>query len=853
MNSTEYQINESYRSESRRSVPYWPVILFLFLPFSNLVAQNRIISGIIVQKGTEHPIAYATVSVEGSPSEGTLSDSLGFFKLQTSKESGYLVISVIGFNSAKAGFDRTKSENMVIYLEENSTKLNEIVITAKKKKYRNKNNPAVDFIRNVIANKDNNNAKKTETYSYKKYEKLTMSLSLRKDNEQEPWLLRKYPFLKDHADTTKQPGRILIPVYLTEKSFLQGKKSDGSSDLYPVGKKQTRVDQYLDEDGLDEFLDKIYGEPDIYENDISLGNKRFLSPIAETGPLFYEYYLRDTIKTDHPSMIKVIFKPRNKEDILLTGFMYVTLDGQYAVKNGVFSVNSNANINWVDNIAMEVGYNLLENSSKYYLSKSTMSLNLGIFKEGVEVYGQKTYVVTDFSTKALSYPPEKARSGSKDDFGSVERPVALADEDQGAIQNIENLKASSSFRKTMALGSFVLSGFTPTHPIETGPLSTFYSYNPIEGSRFKIGGRTSTNFSERTVLDGYAAYGTLDHKVKFGLGGVFSLSARSVYEFPVRTVTVKYSSDIHVPGQELIYTSNDNILLSFRRGENDKMWYNQKWVVDYLHETQRHFSFRIGFRRQMITPAGALHFASNDKGANYGNGILSADLFAELRWAPNETFFQGKRYRRPIINEYPVFLLRSEFGIRGFAGGQFNYNKTTLNISKRFFMSQLGYTDVSLESGMVLGKVPYPLLAIHRANQSYAYQQNSYNLMNFLEFVSDKYAGMNIQHSFNGFFFNKIPLVKALKWREIISLKVLLGDISQKNNPTLSQGLMKLPENSDGTVLSQSLTRRPYMEGSLGMSNIFKFLRVDVVRRFTYLDNNRVSPWGIRMKIIFDF
>ena len=817
------------------------------------MAQSHIISGIVVEKETKYPIAYATVGVEGSPSEGVLTDSAGFFKLPTVKNSGSLIISVIGFNKAKISFNKENSSNLVVYLEQNVKELNEIVITAKKKKYRNKNNLAVDFIRNVITNKDKNNGKELETHSYKKYEKLSMSLSFKNDTGKEPWLLKKYPFLNDNADTIKQPGRVLIPVYLTEKSFLQGKKNGRPSGPFITGKKQIRIDQYIDEDGLDEFLDKIYGEPDLYENDISLGNKRFLSPIAETAPLFYEYYLRDTIKTTEPWLMKLMFEPRNKEDILLTGYIYVTLDGRYSVKKGTFSVNRNANINWVDNIDIEIEYSPIDQNNKYYLSKSRMSLNLGIFKNGVEVYGQKTYVVTDFSAKALSYQAQKITIRNKDNFGSVERPIALTVDDEGAIQNTEKLKSSPSFRKTMAIGSFILSGFTPTNPVEIGPVSTFYSYNPVEGSRFKIGGRTSANFSNKNVLDGYISYGTRDQKAKFGLGGLFSLSKRSVYEFPVRSASIKYSSDIYFPGQELNYISDDNILLSFRRGDNDKMWYNRKLVLDHFYETQQHFSLRVGFRRQLIKPGGALLFESNNADSGYENGIISTDLFTELRWAPNETFFQGKRYRRPIINKYPVFLLRSEFGIKGLAGGQFNYNKTSLNISKRFFMSQLGFTDAFMEAGIVFGKVPYPLLVVHRANQSYAYQQYSYNLMNFLEFVSDRYASVNIQHSFNGFFFNKIPLLKELKWREIIAIKALFGRLSNQNNPNLSTNLMKLPLNADGTVLTQGLAREPYIEGSFGISNIFKFMRVDLVRRFTYLENNKVSPWGIRVKMIFDF
>jgi hypothetical protein len=225
----------------------------------------------------------------------------------------------------------------------------------------------------------------------------------------------------------------------------------------------------------------------------------------------------------------------------------------------------------------------------------------------------------------------------------------------------------------------------------------------------------------------------------------------------------------------------------------------------------------------------------------------------ELRWAPNEKFYQGKVYRIPIPGPAPVFTARVNAGFKGLLGGEYTYQNLTLNLAKRFYLSQLGYSDVTVEGGYLLGQAPFPLLSIHRANQTYAYQLNSYNLMNFLEFVSDHYVSLSLDHSFNGFFFNKIPLLRRLKLREAFSVKALYGGVRAENNPVRHGSLFQFPVNAQGEPITFTLERQPYVEGSVGVANLFKVFRVDLVKRFTYLEHPTVAEWGIRARFRLDF
>jgi hypothetical protein len=231
--------------------------------------------------------------------------------------------------------------------------------------------------------------------------------------------------------------------------------------------------------------------------------------------------------------------------------------------------------------------------------------------------------------------------------------------------------------------------------------------------------------------------------------------------------------------------------------------------------------------------------------------INISEFYLNLRYAPNEKFYQGKLYRDPLPGKYPVIQLKIAGGSKSFYN-DYNYLRVQLGISRRFYLSILGYTDVSLEGGKIFGQVPYPLLFIPRANQTYSYQKNSYNLMNFLEFVSDQYVSLNVDHNFNGLIFNKIPLVKKLKLREVVSVKVLYGGITRTNNPDYQASLFKLPTDANGIPLTYTLEKQPYIEASVGISNIFKIFRVDLIKRFSYINLPNVSTLGLRIQFRFD-
>jgi hypothetical protein len=280
--------------------------------------------------------------------------------------------------------------------------------------------------------------------------------------------------------------------------------------------------------------------------------------------------------------------------------------------------------------------------------------------------------------------------------------------------------------------------------------------------------------------------------------------------------------------------------------------------LEYIREFGKNFTYKFRYKYLDQIAAASLQFEKNLPGGGtlITPDIITSELSAELRWAPHEQFYQGINTRVPIKNKFPIFTLRFQDGVKGLFKGQYNYQQITLAIAKRCYLSQLGYADVSLEGGHIFGQVPFPLLDIHRANQSYAYQLNAYNLMNFMEFVSDNYLAINSDFYFNGFFFNKLPLIKKLKLREVAGFKILYGGIRDENNPAKTPGLFNFPTTSINGVPVQStyaLNKTPYIEASIGLANIFKVIRLDLVKRFTYTDHPNISTLGLRARVKFDF
>jgi hypothetical protein len=843
------------------------LLLFLFLT-NFLFAQNTstitTVTGVVTDAGTKKVLSYVTVQFAGS-SIGMATGDNGRYTITTDKPFDHIKVSYVGYKDATLSVIPGKAQVINVKLFPEANSLAGVTIkSGKKPKYRNKGNPAVELIREVIAHKKQNQPDAYPFVEYKLYDKMVFSLSNLPENLADKKFFRKYKFVLDNKDTTSVPGKSLLPLYVEEKlSQVYYRKDPEKTKSTTLGDKKVDFGDAVDMEGVSGYFKHMYANVDIYQNSIFLMTNNFLSPIAEGSPGFYKFFITDTLVIDNIKVVELSFTPRNTTDLLFEGRIYITLDGNFAVQKAVLYANKNINLNFVRALHVDLDFDK-NPDGRYHLSKSHMLADFGITKNKKGgLYGTRDLTYNNYLVNVQK--PDSVYQGNEytvpdsamhrtDAFWQQNRLDTLTTAESKTYKNIDSLKNMPSFKRTMDIATLLFAGYKGFGPFEVGPANAFYSFNPVEGFRLRFGGRTTPALSTRYYFETYGAYGFKDEKWKYFLSATYSLNDKSIYKFPQNYIRASVQKDVTIPGEDLQFVQEDNFLLSFKRGNNDKYLYNAFYRLNYVHEYDSHFSYNFTFTNRTQSPAGSLTFDNTLNGLpNSVQDLTTSEANLQLRYAPGEQFYQGKIYRIPIPNRFPVFELDYTQGLKDVLNSSYAYQKLHAQIDKRFYESQLGFADVRVEAGHIFGQVPYPLLNIFRANQTYAYDLYSYNLMNFLEFVGDHYESINIDQHFQGFFFNKIPLLKKLKWREVASFKGIYGGVSNENNPSLHSNLYQYPLYSDGRPITYSLGNTPYIEASVGIENIFKFVRVDFVRRFTYLDNPEVAKYGIRFLVQFDF
>lgn len=842
------------------------VLFFLLLLTKEGFGQDKLITGTVVDSLSRTPLPNVSIRVKNA-AKGALTDSAGRFHLYVDKNARQLIVSNTGYKARTITLGNPPDEPYKIALVSSYTNLGDIVVKYKKSRYRNKNNPAVELIRQVIDHKAENQIGAYPYATYREYEKMQVSFDNLPKRLTNAKLLKNFHFMFENVDSTKFPGKRLIPVYiaenLTDNYF---RRHPEKKKTVIVGQKSVNFGEYIDMKGLTNVLTRMYEPVNIYDNNISLFTNMFVSPLSNVAPTFYMYYIRDTIVEDGVKLVKLAFQARNPDDLLFRGTLYVTLDGRYAVKKAELSVSKHANLNFVRefNVTQEFGR---DTSGRYYLAKSDMIADFGLSENGAGVFGERAFSYTQFAIPP-TLPDSVFDSPGKEKVAAMSvaaatlpdsvwnrgRSIPLTTAEAKAYRNVDSLTGLKSYKRALDYITLLVAGYKQAGPFEIGPVGTFYSFNGVEGFKPRFGGRSTTHLSKRYYVESYVAYGLKDQKWKYYLGGTYSLNNQSIYKYPYNYLRASYQKDTKLPGEQDSFVDESSSFLSFKRGDDTKYLYNDIFNFEYIREFGDHFSYDLHYRYWRQHPGGSIEWLYEQSPNQFDSvtELTTSELSGTLRWAPHEQYYEGKVGRIPVANKYPIFTFRYAHGFKGLLGGEYNYSSYHLNIYKRVYLSPFGYSDITLDGGFISGKLPFPLLYIPWANQSYAYYIDEYNLMNFEEFVADKWAGVDIDHYFDGFFLNKIPLLKKLKLREVVEAKILFGGVSSENNPLLNPAQMKFPT-TNGVTSTFTLNGHPYIEASAGIGNIFKVLRLDLVHRFTYLDHANITSWGIRGRVKFDF
>lgn len=821
-----------------------------------------VVKGVVRDSLTHESLPFVAIYLKGSD-RGIMTDADGRFSITTQVNFISLEVSTMGYTTKNVWVNKGQSNDVTIDMVPTGVALKELVVKPKKEKYSKKNNPAVEFVKRLMAQKHGYDPKNHDYYNYNKYEKMTMGLNNFSEKQKKNWLTGKFKFIFDYLDTSEVSGKPILTVSVKEKvSDCHFRRSPESAKEVVRGTKRAGIDEAFDQESVQRFLEDVFREVDIFSNDVPMMQNRFVSPLSKIGVDYYKYYLSDTIDVGGVRCIELSFSPFTPESFGFLGRIYVPLnDSSLFIKRVKLNVPKSINLNYVESITIMQDFEKAPDGSRLK-TRDDMTVEFQIMKGTQGLYARRT---TAYANHNFDPPQDLEVFGKEektivnadaefmpDEFWKENRQVPITDKENAIKGLLTRLREVPVFYWTEKVITVLVSGYIPTSKeskFDFGPMNTTLSGNPVEGMRVRMGGMTTANLSKHWFARGYVAYGFNDEKLKYNGELEYSFNEKKYHsrEFPIHSVKLTHKYDVDQLGQHYFFTNMDNVFLALKRKRDDKMTYLRKTCLDYTLETESGFSVQLGLEHDIQEATAVLPFIDG-----YGNvyrNYKEAMFNVTLRYAPGEKFYQTKSYRIPINFDAPIFTLTHTYAPKGFMGSMFTVNKTELSVQKRFWFSAFGYTDIILKAGKVWSEVSYPNLLLPNANLSYTIQPESYPLMNAMEFANDQYLSWDFTYWANGAILNRIPLIKYLKLREAFSFRGLYGKLKDSNNPELNNNLFRFPVGAQ----CKPMGKEPYMEIGVGLDNIFTILRLDYVWRLTYRDTPGVDKSGLRIQLHFTF
>lgn len=852
------------------------------------------IQGVVKDEDTGEPIPFVNIFYEGK-GVGCISDIDGRFKVDKMVEWKELTFSSVGYTT-KAVPITAKTEYLNVSLKVMDHTLDEVVVRPKREKYSRKNNPAVELMKKVVAAKELDDLKQKDYYSYNIYQKLTLALNnITADSLRESKLFKQYPFFREQVEYCAETDKNILPLSVdetltqtvfrkkpeSEKNIIKGLNSTGVNELFNTGDMLTTV------------LKDVFQNVNVYEDRVRLLQYPFDSPISDNGIGFYRYYIMDTTYVEHDKCFHLSFVPNNSQDFGFTGHLYIMADSTFRLKKCVLNLPKKTDVNFVENMQILQQFGALP-SGEWVQLTDDMLCELNFF--GGHFMVRRVTHNSDYSF--LEVPERIFKKKGKeikdvnammrnDEFWNRYRATELTQSESNMSGFVDNLAKIKGFKYVLfglkaLIENFVETG-TKDHPskVDIGPINTILTSNFIDGTRLRASAQTTANLNPNWFFKGYVAYGFKDEKMKY-LGQVeysFDKKGYLAREFPKHAIAVSYQYDNMLPSDKFINTDKDNMFTSLKWAKQDLYNYERKFTINYEHERESGLKTHAMLRHANYEPCGNLFYRTmageTQLQKAIADGTMKGDVFMHtpyntkdititeatlgVRYAPGEAFVNTKQRRLPINLDAPVFSLSHTFGLNGILGSEYKYNFTEAGAYKRLWLGSWGNIDTYLKGGIQWNKVPFPLLIMPAANLSYIIQDGTFNLINNMEFLNDRYASLDVSWNMQGKLFNRIPLLKKLKWREFIGVKCFWGELSDKNNPFLEENrnddvLMMFPGHyrANGVYEYSSAVldpKKPYVEVCAGIHNIFKLLHVEYVRRLNYKNLPTANKWGIRLMI----
>ena len=833
------------------------VLLVLLAASFSAMAQIR---GVVIDAQTGDTILYPSATYKGHQI-AVSGDARGQFTID--RHDGWLLtISAVGYQSKEYAIKEGSAAFLNVKLKPDTRTLKGVVVKSRRNRYSRKDNPAVELMRRVIAAKKKTDLNNHDFYQYNKYQKITVAVNDIHPSDLDSGFFAKKQWLIDQIETSPYNHKLILPLSVDETvtQHLYRKDPKSEKDII-MGQQSTGINQFLETgDIINTMLKDVFTDVDLYDNQVRLFQHPFTSPIGKDAISFYRYYIEDTVYVDQNLCYHLQFLPNNQQDFGFRGDLYILADSTLHLKKCVLSIPKRSDVNFIDDLTLTQEYTKLPNG-EWVLSVDDMVVELKVAKFLSKALVVRTTRLSDYAFDKLPKQLFKGKASTRREanammrdeaFWNQYRTVELTKSEDGMSAFIHRIEQLKGFKYVLFAGKALVENFVETgdmyHPskVDIGPVNTMLTSNFIDGLRTRVSAQTTANLNKHWFLSGYYAHGWRSRRNYYKGELTYSFNKKDYLprEFPKRTLTFTSTYDIMSPSDKFMHTDKDNVFTALKWAKVDKMMFYNRQQLQFEWESEGGLRSIVGIKTEEDKPAGALLFPVDH--------LRTTEFNVNFQFAPGRTYINTKQRRIPVNLDAPVFTLGHTMGVK-LLGGQYHYNFTEAGIFKRFWMNSWGKIDAYAKAGIQWNKVPYPLLIMPAANLSYITQDETFNMINNMEFLNDRYASLHVSWDLNGKLFNRIPLLKKLKWREYLGVKTLWGKLSDKNNPNL------LTNSGDPAVWAFPTgsyvmdPKRPYVELIAGIHNIFKLLHVEFVHRCNYNSLPTAKKNGVRFMLRVTF
>jgi hypothetical protein len=669
-------------------------------------------------------------------------------------------------------------------------------------------------------------------YQYEKYEKVEFDMNTIDSAFMKSKIFKGMEFIFNQVDTSQVTGKTYLPIFINEAiSNVYGDNVKNKTKEILTANRNSGLENG---DMVNTFIKDLYNEYDIYDNYLTFFDKAFTSPLSRTGIDVYNYVLSDSTFIDDKWCYNILFYPRRKNELTFKGNFWVN-DTTFAIKNISMAVTKSANINWVKEIYIDQEFEVL-NDSVFLLTRDHMMSDFALRKKETSkgVYGKRTTLIKNhkfneekpdnFYKEEINFIDNSVYARS-DEYWNENRFEKLNKDEEGIYKMLDTLKTVKKFKQLYNLVSILGSGYVEFKGFDYGPIFSTFGFNEVEGIRMRVGGRTYFGRNDPWRIQGYTAYGFDDNKFKYGISGKLMIDKKNRL-----IIAAGNRRDVEQIGASLT-TTNDVLGRSlassslFAAGNNGKLTNINLTTLSAEIEAAKNFTIQTGFTYRTLESASdtfKLDYYTDATQTTTKSEVKQAEFNLQLEFTPNRKAIGYGVERIYVDSPYSHVFVNYGQGFKGFANSDFDYKKLQLYYKQPFIIGPIGRTNIIMEVGKTFGQVPLGLMSIVPGNQTYFLIENTFNNLNFYEFVADEYATLQLTHNFQGKLFARVPYLRKLNWREIIGVKTVYGTVSDENKFINASGL---------TYISPE---KPYWEYSAGIGNIFKVFRIDCSWRGNY-------------------